>query len=51
VAARDSTWVEPNDLVLAVSRDGDAAAYPIRLIAYHHIVNDRIGRTPSVVTY
>ena len=51
VAARDSSWVEPNDLVLAVSRDGDAAAYPIRLIAYHHIVNDRIGRTPSVVTY
>jgi len=51
VAARDSSWLEPNDLVLAVSRDGDAAAYPIRLIAYHHIVNDRIGRTPSVVTY
>ena len=51
VAARDSSFVEPNDLVLAVSRDGDAAAYPIRLIAYHHIVNDRIGRTPSVVTY
>ena len=50
-AVRDASFVEPNDLVLAVNRDGDAAAYPIRLIAYHHIVNDRIGRTPAVVTY
>jgi Protein of unknown function (DUF3179) len=51
VAAGNSAFVEANDLVLAVTRDGDAAAYPIRLIAYHHIVNDRIGRTPAVVTY
>ena len=28
-----------------------AAAYPIRQMAYHHLVNDRIGRTPAVVTY
>lgn len=48
---RDASFVEPHDLVLAVSLDGDAAAYPIRQIAYHHIVNDRIGRTPAVVTY
>ena len=44
-------FVDPNDLVLAVSADGDAAAYPIRQMAYHHLVNDRIGRTPAVVTY
>ncbi len=51
VAAREVTFVEPTDLVLAVSRNGDAAAFPIRQIAYHHIVNDRIGGTPAVVTY
>ena len=51
VAAAKATFVEPNDLVLAVSADGDAAAYPIRQMAYHHLVNDRIGRTPAVVTY
>ena len=51
VAAAKTTFVEPNDLVLAVSADGDAAAYPIRQMAYHHLVNDRIGRTPAVVTY
>jgi hypothetical protein len=51
VAGAKATFVEPNDLVLAVSVDGDAAAYPIRQMAYHHLVNDRIGRTPAVVTY
>ncbi len=51
VAAAQASFVDPNDLVLAVSVDGDAAAYPIRQMAYHHLVNDRIGRTPAVVTY
>jgi uncharacterized membrane protein len=51
VAAADAGFVDPNDLVLAVSVDGESAAYPIRQMAYHHLVNDRIGRTPAVVTY
>lgn len=51
VAAGEARFVEARDLVLAVSVDGDAAAYPIRQMAYHHLVNDRIGRTPAVVTY
>ena len=48
---RTASFVEPDDLVLAVRVGDDAAAYPIRQMAYHHLVNDRIGRTPAVVTY
>ncbi len=51
VAADAATFATDSDLVLAVTLDGDAAAYPIRQLAYHHMVNDRIGRTPAVVTY
>jgi len=51
VAVSDAGFVAPGDLVIAVSLDGEAAAYPIRQLAYHHLVNDRIGRTPAVVTY
>jgi hypothetical protein len=51
VPARDASFVAESDVVLAVSLQGDEAAYPIRQIAYHHIVNDRIGTTPAVVTY
>ena len=50
VAAEQATFIAPNDLVLSVSVNGDAAAYPIRQLAYHHLVNDRIGRAPAVVT-
>jgi hypothetical protein len=39
------------DMVLAVELNGDAAAYPIRQIAYHHVVQDTIGGIPVLVTY
>ena len=36
---------------MAVARDGAAIAYPIRQLAYHHIVNDRLAGQPIVATY
>jgi len=51
VSARDAGFVAPDDLVLAVRVGDDSAAYPVRQMAYHHLVNDRIGHTPAVVTY
>ena len=50
-AASAAPFVEDSDLVLAVERNGEAAAYPIRQLAYHHIVQDIVGRVPIVVTY
>jgi hypothetical protein len=37
--------------VLAVSIGGAARAYPIRNLAYHHLVNDNLGGVPIVPTY
>ena len=51
VAAGEATFVEPADLVLAVSMKGESAAYPIRLLAYHHVVNDVVGGVPIAATY
>lgn len=48
VAFTDST---ANSLVIAVERNGDARAYPIELIGYHHQVLDTIGGEPVLVTY
>lgn len=47
----DSAFVADDDMVVAVEINGDAAAYPIRQIAYHHVVQDTIGGTPALVTY
>lgn len=46
-----ASFVEASDLVLAVERGGEAVAYPIRLMGYHHIVHDVVGKVPIVVTY
>ena len=34
-----------------VERGGEARAYPISQIEYHHIVNDTIAGEPYLVTY
>jgi Protein of unknown function (DUF3179) len=44
-------FVEPDDIVMAVTIGGQAAAYPIRQLAYHHLVNDVLGDEPIVATY
>jgi hypothetical protein len=51
VPSQRAGFVEPRDLVLAVTINGDAVAYPIRLMAYHHVVNDRVGGVPLAATY
>ena len=45
------TFVRDSDLVIAVDLNGEAAAYPIRQLAYHHVVHDTVGRVPIIVTY
>jgi len=50
-AAVQQVKVDPDDKVLAVKLGGSARAYPIRTIAYHHIINDVVGGVPIVTTY
>ena len=50
-AAGAADWVGTVDPVLAVDHDGDSAAYPVRQLAYHHIVQDVVGGVPVAVTY
>ena len=51
VKASDAAFVGDTDMVMAVERNGEAVAYPIRLMAYHHLVSDTVGGTPVVTTY
>lgn len=47
----DQAKVDASDMVLAVSAGPIAHAYPVRAMAYHHIVNDYVGDTPVAATY
>ena len=49
--ASEAGFVEDGDIVMAVESNGEVAAYPIRLMAYHHVVQDTVGGTPLVATY
>jgi thiol:disulfide interchange protein len=44
-------FVRPDDMVLAVRLGQDAVAYPVPQLAYHHLVEDRVGGVPIVATY
>jgi hypothetical protein len=51
VRAANADFVAPQDMVLAVAFGDEAAAYPVRQLAYHHLVEDAVGRVPIVATY
>lgn len=44
-------WLDPGHPVFGVVRNGEAKAYPQRILVWHEIVNDRIGGDRVAVTY
>ena len=51
VRIADADFVQPGDMVLATTIQGEAVAYPVRQLAYHHLVEDAVGKVPIVATY
>lgn len=47
----DARWLADGDMVIAVEIAGDAVAYPVREMAYHHLVNTTVGGRAVVSTY
>jgi Protein of unknown function (DUF3179) len=43
--------LDTGEMILAVRFGADARAYPIREMAYHHILNDVVNGVPIAVTY
>jgi hypothetical protein len=43
--------LDKGEMILAVHFGSDARAYPIREMAYHHVLNDVVGGVPVAVTY
>jgi hypothetical protein len=47
----DQAKFDGDEKVIAVNIGGAARAYPIRIISYHHIINDVLDGVPIVATY
>jgi hypothetical protein len=48
---RTENKVDEGSVIVGVARNGEAKAWPIRYLVYHHQVRDTIGGTPILVTY
>jgi hypothetical protein len=46
-----ATALEPTEPVMTVVVDGEARAYPLRILMWHEIVNDTLGEVPIAVTF
>ncbi len=51
VAAGKARGLRGKDMVLGIARNGIAKAYPILILNWHEVVNDRFGAEPIVVTF
>ena len=51
VAAKHADFLSPKERVLGLVIDGVAKAYPVKILNWHEIVNDRIHSSSFVVTY
>jgi hypothetical protein len=49
--AETQSKLDSAEMIMAVRFGSDARAYPIREMAYHHVVNDMVGTVPVAVTY
>jgi len=44
-------WLNDEDRILGVVVNGHARAYPVRILNWHEIINDRIGKKDFVISY
>jgi hypothetical protein len=47
----DKAKLDSAEMVMAIHFGDEARAYPIRAMAYHHVVNDVVAGVPIAVTY
>ena len=49
--AREADYLEDDELVFGVEINGDARAYPLRILDWHEMFNDVVGGVPVALAY
>ena len=50
-AASEATFLADDEMVMGVQVGAAAVAFPVRQLAYHHVVNTEVADEPVVATY
>jgi hypothetical protein len=51
ITAPKASFLRKNDQVIGVIVNGEARAYPLRIMSWHELVNDRMGDQPILVSW
>jgi len=51
ITAEEVDFLSPDDPVIGVEINGEAKAYPLKILTWHEIVNDSLGGRAVVITY
>ena len=51
ISAGDARYLNANDPVFGIEINGDARAYPLRIVNWHEMVNDTVGGVPVSLAY
>ena len=51
ILAKDAAYLKPQDRILGLYLNGEAKAYPIRILNWHELVNDSVGGKDVLVSY
>ena len=49
--AEAARWLSAKEPVIAFEHGGEARAYPLQILIYHEIINDRVSGTPVTITF
>lgn len=51
IAADKAAFLQPGDRVLGITYGGQSKAYPVKILNWHEVVNDRFGDQAVALTY
>jgi hypothetical protein len=51
ITPAEATWLSADELVFGVAINGDARAWPLRILDWHEMLNDVVGGVPVTLAY
>lgn len=51
LTAEQATYLSDEEFIMGLEWAGQARAYPIQMLRYHHIVNDTVAGQPILITF
>ena len=51
IKGHEASFLGDDELVLGYESQGEARAYPVKMMRFHHIANDTVNGEPILITY